>query len=118
MSQNQDLEEKRKRRARRAARRRRERRRKLIMRAVFLVLLVVVLLGIAVVPALADKDEDEDDPMYLEDWDHKFDYWSQGGRYAWMLGGECSCRLSDFPMIRPEDTQEDGDGWRLSAYWD
>ena len=52
-------------------------------------------------------NECEDDPMYLEDWDHKFDYWSQGGRYKWMLGGEASCRLADFPMIRPEDTEEE-----------
>ena len=52
-------------------------------------------------------NECEDDSMYLEDWDHKFDYWSQGGRYKWMLGGEASCRLADFPMIRPEDTEEE-----------
>ena len=52
-------------------------------------------------------NEDEDDPMYREDWPHKFDYWAQGGRYDWMLGGELSCKLSDFPMIRPEDTEEE-----------
>ena len=51
--------------------------------------------------------EVEDDPMYQEDHDHKFDYWGQGGRYAWMLGGDLHRKLKDFPMIRPEDTEEE-----------
>ena len=49
---------------------------------------------------------DDCDPLYDENGDHKFDYWAQGGRYAWMLGGKLSCRLGDFPMIRPEDDEE------------
>ena len=48
---------------------------------------------------------DEDSPAYDPEGDHKYDYWSQGGRYTWMLGGKCSCTLADFPMIRPEDTE-------------
>ena len=50
--------------------------------------------------------EDAESPMYDDDQDHKYDYWSQGGRYSWMLGGNTSCTLEDFPMIRPDDTEE------------
>ncbi|MBQ7183306.1 MAG: hypothetical protein IJR97_04905 [Clostridia bacterium] len=51
--------------------------------------------------------EAEDNPLYQEDHDHKFDYWGQGGRYAWMLGGDFHRALRDFPMIHPEDTEEE-----------
>ena len=55
---------------------------------------------------LGPYTENSDDPMYEEDHDHKYDYWGQGGRYDWMLGGEVNCRLEDFPMIRPDDTEK------------
>ena len=52
-------------------------------------------------------NEDPEAPLYREDYADKFDYWSQGGRYSWMLGGDFCCMLKDFPMIRAEDTEED-----------
>ena len=60
-----------------------------------------------VLDVIGPYTEDPDDPCYVEDHDHKFDFLGLGGRYDWMLNGESSCTLEDFPMIRPEDTDED-----------